>query len=198
MSVTLLAPVVAVWVAVTALILLTSPNWRVSISALGAQYLGVFLLISLSWPFEYAIVKLVAGWIAAAVLGMGLVEQTEAWEDELGRWRSGTLFRIFLAGFIIFVAAVITPAVVRLVLRSTNQQVFGGLVLIGLGLIHLGLTAQPTRIILGLLTVLAGFEIFYATMETSLLVNALLAVNTLGLALTGAYLNAAPSLEAGE
>lgn len=188
----------AAWVAITALIILSSRNWRVSISALGAQYLGVFLLIALSWPIEFAIVKLVAGWIAAAVLGIGLVEQSEAWEDELGKWMSGTLFRIFLAGFFIFMAFVLTPSVVHLVLRASNVQVFGALTLIGLGMIHLGLTAQPTRIILGLLTVLSGFEIFYATMETSLLVNALLAVNTLGLALTGAYLHASAQLKAEE
>jgi hypothetical protein len=190
MTINSLATTASVWVAFTAVIILVSRNWRVSVSAIGAQFLGVFLLISLSWPIEYAIIKLVAGWIAAAVLGMGLGDQTEVWDDELGSWVSGTLFRIFLAGFIIFMAIVLTPTVVRLILRASNLQVFGALSLIGLGLVHLGLTAQPTRIILGLLTVLSGFEIIYATMETSLLVNALLAVNTLGLALIGAYLNA--------
>ena len=191
MSITSLATAASVWVALTSTIILTSRNWRVSVSAIGVQFLGVFLLISLSWPIEYAIIKLVAGWIAAAVLGMGLVDQTESWDDELGSWISGTLFRVFLAGFIIFMAFVLTPTVTRLVLRASTLQVFGALTLIGLGLVHLGLTAQPTRIILGLLTVLSGFEVVYATMETSLLVNALLAVNTLGLALIGAYLNAA-------
>jgi len=190
MSVQSLATTASALVAVTAVIILASRNWRVSVSAIGAQFLGVFLLISLSWPIEYAIIKLVAGWIAAAVLGIGLVDQTETWDDELGSWISGTLFRIFLAGFMIFMAFVLTPIVVRLTLRASNLQVFGALSLISLGLVHLGLTAQPTRIILGLLTVLSGFEIIYATMETSLLVNALLAVNTLGLALIGAYLNA--------
>jgi len=65
----------------------------------------------------------------------------------------------------------------------------------GMGLLHLGLTAQPIRSILGLLTVLAGFEIIYATIETSLLVNAILAAITLSLAFTGAYLRVAPLME---
>lgn len=194
MSITSIAPMASGLVAVTALILLASRNWRVSISAMGAQYLGVFLLISVSWPIEYAIVKLISGWIGAAVLGMGLVEQTEKWQDEFEDWLSGIFFRVFLAGFIIFMAVIFTPSVVRMVVRSTNLQVFGALSLIGLGLAHLGLTAHPTRIILSLLTVLSGFEIFYATMETSLLVNALLAVNTLGLSLIGAYLQVSPKV----
>jgi len=194
MTITSLAPMASGLVAITALILLTSRNWRVSISALGAQYLGVFLLVSIAWPIEYAIVKLIAGWISAAVLGMGLNEQPESWQDEFGERISGILFRGFLAGFIIFMTLIFTPNVVRLVVRSSDLQVFGTLALLGLGLVHLGLTANSTRIILSLLTVLSGFEIFYAAMETSLLVNALLAVNTLGLALIGAYLQVAKHL----
>jgi hypothetical protein len=49
--------------------------------------------------------------------------------------------------------------------------------------------------VLGLLTVLSGFEILYAAVETATLVAGLLAAINLGLALVGAYLLAAPSLE---
>jgi hypothetical protein len=41
---------------------------------------------------------------------------------------------------------------------------------------------------MGLMTVLSGFEILYSTVESSVLVAALLAVINLGLALVGAYL----------
>jgi hypothetical protein len=41
--------------------------------------------------------------------------------------------------------------------------------------------------VIGLLTVLAGFEILYAAVESSILVTALLAVVNLGLALAGAF-----------
>jgi hypothetical protein len=57
-----------------------------------------------------------------------------------------------------------------------------------MGLLHLGITAEILRIILGLLTVMAGFEILYATVETSILLAGLLAIVNLGLALAGAYL----------
>lgn len=179
----------------TSVLLLVSRDWRVSISALGAQYVAVFILIMISWPFEYAVIKLIAGWIAAAVLGAGLAEQVDAWEDELGPHLSGILFRIFLAGLILFFAFSIAPEVARWALRAANFQIRAGLILVGMGLLHLGLTAQPIRSILGLLTVLSGFEIFYATIETSLLVNAILAAITLSLAFTGAYLRVAPLME---
>jgi hypothetical protein len=48
---------------------------------------------------------------------------------------------------------------------------------------------------LGLLTVLSGFELVYAALETSILIAGLQAVITLGLALVGAYLLAVPLME---
>jgi hypothetical protein len=48
------------------------------------------------------------------------------------------------------------------------------------------------------MTVLAGFEILYATVEGSILVAALLAVINLGLALVGAYLLIASNAEQAE
>jgi hypothetical protein len=61
------------------------------------------------------------------------------------------------------------------------------LLLISLGLLHLGITSDPFQVIIGLLTVLAGFEVLYAAVESSVLVTALLAVVNLGLALAGSY-----------
>jgi hypothetical protein len=48
---------------------------------------------------------------------------------------------------------------------------------------------------LGLLTVLSGFEILYAAVESSILITGLLAAVTLGLAVVGAYLLTAPTME---
>ncbi|MGE5375620.1 MAG: hypothetical protein ACM3XO_11245, partial [Bacteroidota bacterium] len=60
--------------------------------------------------------------------------------------------------------------------------------LIGMGLLHLGITSYILRVVIGLMTVLSGFEILYAAVEGSILVAALLATINLGLALVGAYL----------
>jgi hypothetical protein len=64
----------------------------------------------------------------------------------------------------------------------------GSLLLIGMGLLHLGITARILPVTMGLMTVLAGFEVLYASVEGSVLVAALLAVINLGLALVGSYL----------
>ena len=64
----------------------------------------------------------------------------------------------------------------------------GVVLLIGIGALELGTSSQVTRIVFGLLTVLAGFEVFYAAVEGSILVAGLLSVVVLGLGLAGAYL----------
>ena len=64
-----------------------------------------------------------------------------------------------------------------------------------MGLLHLGVTDRILQVTIGLMTVLAGFEILYAAVESSTLVTALLAVINLGLALTGSYLMVADNAE---
>ena len=72
------------------------------------------------------------------------------------------------------------------------------LTLAGLGMLHLSISAHPLRVVLGLLTFLSGFEILYATLETSTLVAGFLNLFNLGIALVGSYLLAAPTLEVDE
>jgi hypothetical protein len=81
------------------------------------------------------------------------------------------------------------------VLSATYEQLLGSLLLVSLGIINLGITDRPFRIVVGLLTVLSGFEIIYASVETSVLVAGFFALLSLGISLLGSYLMAAPTLE---
>lgn len=186
-------------VGLTSLALLHSHNWRSSIAALALQYLGVFLLLAADRPFSLALSKLVQGWIAGAVLGMALsgsegLGLDRGWES----FFSSHLFRLLAAGLIVLVVISVTPAVAERVPGLGLTQATGALILIGLGLLQLGLTLHPFRVVLGLLSALSGFEILYAAVEISALVTGLLAAVTLGLALTGAYLLAAPAMDESE
>jgi hypothetical protein len=64
-----------------------------------------------------------------------------------------------------------------------------------MGLLHLGVTDRILQVTIGLMTVLAGFEVLYTAVESSTLVAALLAVINLGLALTGSYLMVAENAD---
>ncbi len=62
----------ALLLTVTSLLLLIASDWRLSIGALAVQYLGTFILVSQEWPVVMALTRLIAGWMAGAVLAMAL------------------------------------------------------------------------------------------------------------------------------
>jgi hypothetical protein len=142
-----------------------------------------------------AITKMVAGWMSAAVLGMAMASVSLNWGREEHFSPSGRVFRL-LAALLVAVAVISAiPAVSKLFPRVSTLTIVGGLILVGMGLLHLGLTAQPLRISVGLLTILSGFEIIYASLETSILVAGLLAGVNIGLGLIGAYMITASEME---
>ncbi|RPI32176.1 MAG: hypothetical protein EHM70_09610 [Chloroflexota bacterium] len=188
-----------IWVFLTSVSLLISQNWRWIVLILALQYMGVFVLTGIHWPLEMAVVKLVAGWMATIVLGIATGEATilqpQSWREAEYSWPSSRLFRLLAAGLVSLAVFSVAPKVVAWMPGVSLAQAAGGLILLGMGLLHLGLTAQPLRAAAGLLTALSGFEILYAAVESSALVAGLLAAVNLGLALVGAYLLLAPNLE---
>jgi hypothetical protein len=179
------------WIAVVAIGITSAGrifvrDWRWSIILLAVQYAGMFVLVLQHWPIGMATVKVVAGWMSAAILGM--TRSGLAIEVEESIVPQGRLFRLFAAATVVLITAVITPTVDTIMADAGFPVTNGGLLLIGMGLLHLGITTYVLRVVIGLMTVLSGFEILYATVEGSVLVAALLAAINLGLALVGAYL----------
>lgn len=181
------------WIAVVVIVitsagLLFVRDWRWSIILLAVQYIAMFVLTLQHWPIGMASVKVVAGWMSAAILGMtrsGLSDDMEIEETTL---LHGRLFQLFATATVVLITAVVTPTVDTIMADAGFPVTNGALLLIGMGLLHLGITSYELRVVIGLMTVLSGFEILYATVEGSVLVAALLAVINLGLALVGSYL----------
>jgi hypothetical protein len=172
-------------VIVTATGLLFSRDWRWSLGMLAVQYLGVFWMVQTHWPVSLAAVKLVNGWMACAVLGIAQINSLgERVTDNI--WKQGRLFHVFAAAMVLVATFSLSTRVVTW-LGLNDLVAWSGLLLIGLGLLQLGITSDPFRVVIGLLTVMAGFEILYTAVESSALVTALLVVINLGLALAGAY-----------
>ncbi|UCH59217.1 MAG: hypothetical protein JSV61_13485 [Anaerolineales bacterium] len=208
----LLSLLAIIFIVIAAVTLLISRDWRFSIAALVIQYVGAYILVKISWPVQMALVKLIAGWFSTIVLAMALFGvfgfKIDGEEQAMRQGRSsilppstnvsGLLFHILATVVIALAILSVIPDLLNQLDGVTFEQVMGALVLIGLGLLHLGFTAHPIRVIFGLLTVLAGFEIIYAAVELSTLVAGLLAGVNLGLAMLGAYLIYAPSMEGRE
>ncbi len=175
-----LVPVILV--GMTSLVLLFNPNWRWTLLAVAAQYLAVAWLVSLSWPVGLAAIKLVVGWMAGAVLST-----VQADADAPSEPFSGRLFRLIVAALLLVVIFTL-PSSMRAWLQVTQPVFLGAIILTGMGLLQVSMTANPLRMVLGLLTFLAGFEVLYAALQFSVLVAGLMAAINLGLALAGTYL----------
>lgn len=188
------------WIAVIVIVitstgLLLTRDWRWSISLLAVQYLAMFVLTLQHWPLGMASVKVVAGWMSAAILGMTRSGLTTAEPDAADSLPRGRPFRLFAAGIVILIVMAVTPGVDTIMADAGFAVTAASLLLIGMGLLHLSITAEILRVGLGLMTILSGFEIMYSAVEGSVLVAALLAVINLGLALVSSYLLIAANAE---
>jgi hypothetical protein len=173
----------AILILSSAITLLLSRDWRLSLGALAVQYLAIFIILLAHWPLTMSAAKLVTGWMAAATIGMTLANRTDFLPVHTSR-----LFKFFLA--LVVVGAVIQAVfpVNEWIPAAGLPLIFASLALIGLGILQLGMTVEPFRVTLGLLTTLSGFELLSAPLDNSVLVVALLAAVTLGIALIGSYL----------
>lgn len=179
----------------TATTMLISRDWRLSLGALAVQYFVVFWLVTRHLPFAMGSVKLIAGWMVVAILGMtrlNLANLEHGEQDEF--YPRGASFRIILMGIAAFAAAGAAPRIEAAIPGLGLPVITGGILLIGAGVSHLGVTSDLLRVSLGLLTMLSGFEILYAAVESAILVTGFLAVVNLGLGMLGAYLLMAGSV----
>ena len=180
----------------TGTLLLLVRDWRISIGLLAIQYLAMFLVILSIWPFSVALIKLMVGWMVAAVLSTSGTAQLAYREESL--LPMGRVFRITLAGLILVLVLSVAPQMNSLLPEIDAWILRCGLLSMGLGLAHIGISTRPFRILLGILTIMTGFEIIYAAVEVSFLVIGLLAGINLALSLAGVYFGLFMKIEGDE
>jgi hypothetical protein len=166
-------------------LLLLGWDWRWQLVGLAGVYLAMTLMVSENWPMELALVKLIVGWMATTILATALLGRRGKEEVEM---ITGRLLRLCIGLLIALTLFSLAPSVRSWLPEGSPETIIGGLLLIGLGLLQTSMTVRPLPLIVGLLTVLSGFEVLYALVERSLLVIGLLAALNLSLALVGAYL----------
>ena len=185
-------------ISIASLVTLLVSDWRVTISSLAIQFVGIFLLIGLEWPFALAITTLIAGWLSGAILGMAAVSiprKTHAAERTPSNPKLNPLYNFLVAVLIYLVVVSLAPQIQKWLPFMSIEQSLAALTLIGLGMLRLALDASPLSTAAALLSVVSGFEIIYATLTTAQFAVGALAVITLFIAMAGAYLLLSPSME---
>jgi hypothetical protein len=181
-------------------LLVVISDWRAGVVALLVEYAAAAILLTQLVIFEVALVKVIAGLLVGAILTI------TAWQLNFGRpatpgvpaWQSrfeaptALPFRL-MAVIMVVVSASYVASQSALILPGLDQAPAintASYLLMALGLLNLGLTEEPMGAGMGLLTLLLGFEMFYAAIEPALAVVALMAAVELSVALAVSYLAA--------
>lgn len=190
---------VGVGCGLTAGLLVLLDGRRLLVAVLAAQYALVAVLVAQSLPVGVAGAKLAAGLLTTMILALTVSARPGASEEAVGpRLPTGRGFRI--AGVLLVMAIGVGLGYRPWSLTPGLEQAgrLGSAFLVTLGLFHLGTTEEPLRVGVGLLTLLAGFEIPYGLLEPSLAVTAMLAAVHLGTAIVVSYLLLAVAEKPGE
>lgn len=184
-----LSIVAVILVFVCALINLVRRQWLTNLVALALQYVGVFLLLLSVRPILMAFIPLLVGLMITLILVVTLAASGKMEKPRfLERISSGELFRAIAGLVAIAFVALLIPTVRREIFPGTGSYLLlGSLGLVMLSLLQVGMKSEPFYATLGLLSFLSGFQLLYAPLETSALLEGLFVVLNLGLGLVGAF-----------
>ena len=191
---------------ITASLIVVISDWRLLIAALLGQYVLVGLLLTRLIQPQVALTKALIGALVCVVLYLtarpvSASEEEPTLEQELSE-DGGRLLSAIEGGaslpdfaFRLLAALFVGVAVYSLSKRYPLPEVpsdigFACYWLASLGLLVLMLTKQPLKAGMGLLTLIAGFELFYSVLERSLSVVGFLGIANFLIALAIAYLAA--------
>ena len=185
-----LAFIPAVIAVICALFNLVRRRWLTNLISLTIQFVAMFLVVLNVWVFSVAIVKLIVSLVTVGIIAYSLSSldmlQTAV---TFAPFREGELFRAFAGIFLVLFILIFQPqAQATMFPRSPQALLFCSLSVMGISLLQLGLKAEPFYILIGLLGFLAGFELLYASLEYSALLEGLFTVIKLGLALAAPYI----------
>ncbi len=163
--------------------LILSSSRKSIIYAFSTILILVFSINLQFWTFGFAVTKLITGIMAMLLLLITPAEETLP----AGGVGIGRIFRALSLGMGILLIFS-TLASTTQFLSLTIDQTLPSLTILWCGFLLIAFSKDPFRIILGLFTLLTGFEIIYGSVERSLLINALLTAVYLLIAVIGSYL----------
>lgn len=185
-----LAFIPAVIAVLCALFNLVRRRWLTNLISLAIQFVAMFIVVLNVWVFSVAIIKLIVGLVTVGIIAYSLssLDMLKA-AVRFAPFREGELFRAFTGICLILFILIFQPqAQATMFPRSPQALLFCALSVMGISLLQLGLKAEPFYILIGLLGFLTGFELLYASLEYSALLEGLFTVIKLGLALAAPYI----------
>lgn len=185
----ILRSILTVLLMLAAAINLVRRQWAINVLALGLQYTFVFLIILEVRSPMLAGIKLLVGLMVSLMLYLTLMSSGLI-ESLLVRRRvsSGEVFRGTIALLVVLISFLAANGLQQSAFpQSSRLLLAASLGLMLFGLFQMGTITEPLYMVIGLLTFLSGFELLYASLEFSRVLEALFTAVNLSLALVGSY-----------
>jgi len=175
-------PLLLIFMGCLTFISVSKPKW--ALISMGIIYLSVFIIsvqFNSTWS---ALIRLMTGLATLLMVFISLSGKQITFPQTP---HSGSLFR--LSGFILFslIAAFVSIKAANF-LSFPLDVILAGLLVTFCGILELGTSGFPLKVILGILVLYCGFSTIYCSLEASLLVNGLLSAINLALGVVGFYL----------
>ena len=178
-------------------LLLIAQRWQIHALAMGIMYFFVALLHTRVIRPEVALVKLLIGWMIALTLYMTgrHLSELQRGEQEESKKTDGMPALAIMADtplralILVIILVVAQSGASRFPLPQIPSDVgFACYMLVIGGLFLMGLSEDPFRAVLGLLTFLSGFDLFFGALEPSLVVAGLIGAGSFLIALAVTFL----------
>jgi hypothetical protein len=165
------------------ILFLTSHNIKIVLGSIGLILLSEFFIGFQFSAFFSAFIRLVASF--AAILTI-YVSHREIRVTFVQAKRNELIFRI--VSFIMFTTfAILVASAISKFLNIPEDVILGGLTVIFSGILQLGISSSPSKVILGIILIYVGFSSMYCIIESSLLINGLISAVILILGGLGTY-----------
>jgi len=167
------------------ILLLAVDDWRFMLAGLAATFFAAFLLIVQSAPAGIAVIKLVTGLMATALIFVSLRENPPG--KFIPAWPS-LIFKVTALALVWLVVLLVADNF-RQIFPLNYETIASALVAVSGGFLVLGTSRDAIKVTMGILVIYSGFDILYTPLESSILINGLLSLITMLIALVGVYIS---------
>ena len=189
MSFETLRIIAAVILLLCAAVNLVRRHWVLNVAVLALQYVCVFLIILEVRTPLLAAIKLIVGLMVSLMIY--LILRSSGLIDSLfsrQHLTSGEVFRGTIALLLVLISHLAAPKVkLSIFPQSSELLLTASMGLMLFGLLQMGTITEPLYLVIGMLTFLSGFELLYASLEFSRVLEALFTAINLLLALVGSF-----------
>lgn len=181
--------IAAVILLLCAAVNLVRRHWVLNVAVLALQYVCIFLIILEVRAPLLAAIKLIVGLMVSLMIY--LILRSSGLIDSLfsrRRFTSGEVFRSTIALLLVLISHLAAPKVkLSIFPQSSELLLTASMGLMLFGLFQMGTITEPLYLVIGMLTFLSGFELLYASLEFSRVLEALFTAINLLLALVGSF-----------